>query len=166
MEFVSDWIPAGFSWIEQPHLAALARPYALEDLTWLREQGLQLLISLTEMPLRSDWINEAGLLSIHIPIEDMHAPTMEQLDCAVSAIRRAREKGIGLAVHCAAGLGRTGTVLAAYLVSQGFNAREAIARVRELRPGSVETSDQEAAIEEYASRLRGNAEGDFQSPPS
>jgi atypical dual specificity phosphatase len=118
------------------------------------------------MPLRSDWINEAGLLSIHIPIEDMHAPTMEQLDCAVSAIRRAREKGMGLAVHCAAGLGRTGTVLAAYLVSQGFDAHEAIARVRELRPGSIETPEQEAAIEEYARRMMGDAEGDDQTTPS
>jgi len=150
---VTEWLPAGFSWIDQPHLAALARPYGLEDLTWLRSQGLQLLVSLTEMPLRSDWINEAGLLSIHIPIEDMHAPTPEQLDAAVSAIRRAREKGMGLAVHCAAGLGRTGTVLAAYLVSEGLSAREAIARVRELRPGSIETAEQEAAIEEYALRL-------------
>ncbi len=151
---MTDWLPAGFSWIEQPYLAALARPYALEDLRWLRENGVELLISLTEMPLRSDWINEAGLLSIHIPIEDMHAPTPEQLDTAVSAIRRAREKGMGLAVHCAAGLGRTGTVLAAYLVSQGFSAPEAIARVRELRPGSIETPEQEAAIEEYARRMQ------------
>jgi atypical dual specificity phosphatase len=163
---VSEWLPAGFSWIDEPYLAALARPYALEDLTWLRQQGLQLLISLTEMPLRSDWINEAGLLSIHIPIEDMHAPTMEQLNSAVSAIKRARERGMGLAIHCAAGLGRTGTVLAAYLVSQGLGAREAIARVRELRPGSVETPEQEAAIEEYAGRLRGPSEDDFQTTPS
>ena len=36
---MSEWLPAGFSWIDQPHLAALARPYALEDLTWLRNQG-------------------------------------------------------------------------------------------------------------------------------
>ena len=163
---MTEWLPAGFSWIDQPHLAALARPYALEDLTWLRSQGLQLLISLTEMPLRSDWINDAGLLSIHIPIEDMHAPTQEQLDSAVSAIRRAREKGMGLAVHCAAGLGRTGTVLAAYLVSDGLSAREAIARVRELRPGSIETLDQEAAIEEYATRFRGSATGNDQTTPS
>ena len=163
---MTEWLPAGFSWIDQPHLAALARPYALEDLTWLRSQDLQLLISLTEMPLRSDWINEAGLLSIHIPIEDMHAPTMEQLESAVSAIRRAREKGMGLAVHCAAGLGRTGTVLAAYVVSQGMSAREAIARIRELRPGSVETPEQEAAIEEYASRPRGGDAGEWQTTPS
>src|SRR5207244_3491621 len=147
-------------------LSALARPYPLEDLIWLREQGLQLLISLTEIPLRSDWLNEAGLLSIHIPIEDMHAPTLEQLDSCVSAIRRAREHGMGLAVHCAAGLGRTGTVLAAYLVSQGFSAREAIARVRELRPGSIETPEQEAAIEEYARRLQSDSAGDRLTTPS
>jgi len=163
---VTDWLPAGFSWIEQPYLAALARPYALEDLTWLRENGVQLLVSLTEMPLRSDWINEAGLLAIHIPIEDMHAPTMVQLNSAVSAIRRTREMGMGLAVHCAAGLGRTVTVLAAYLVSQGLSADEAIGRVRELRPGSIETPEQEAAIKEYARRLQSDSAGDRLTTPS
>jgi atypical dual specificity phosphatase len=154
---VSESPPIGFSWIDRPHLAALARPYGPEDLMWLRQAGIQLLISLTETPLRSDWLDEAGLLSIHAPIEDMSPPTAEQLDRCVSAIQRAREQGMGVAVHCAAGLGRTGTVLAAYLVAQGFTPRAAIARIRDLRPGSVETDEQEAAIEEYARRLRPDA---------
>jgi atypical dual specificity phosphatase len=62
---------------------------------------------------------------------------------------------MGVAVHCAAGLGRTGTVLAAYLVARGEEPRAALARVRDLRPGSVETADQERAVEAYARRLRG-----------
>src|SRR5262249_47033817 len=40
--------PDGFSWIEQPLLAALARPSSAEDLLWLRQEGIELLISLTE----------------------------------------------------------------------------------------------------------------------
>jgi atypical dual specificity phosphatase len=148
--------PAGFSWIDRPHLAALARPAAPEELAWLRRQGVQLLITLTETPLRRDWLNDAGLLSMHVPVEDFHAPTVDQLDRCVSAIRRARDQGLGVAVHCAAGLGRTGTVLAAYLVGQGFTPRAAIARVREMRPGSVETEDQERIVEEFAG-LKGGA---------
>jgi hypothetical protein len=39
--------PLGFSWIEKPLLAAMARPEGPEDLDWLRQQGIELLISLT-----------------------------------------------------------------------------------------------------------------------
>ena len=51
-----------------------------------------------------------------------------------------------------AGLGRTGSVLAAYFVAQGSTAEAAITRVRDLRPGSVETVSQEEAIELFAHR--------------
>ncbi len=56
---------------------------------------------------------------------------------------------MGVAVHCAAGLGRTGVVLACYLIDKGLNATNAIARIRRLRPGSIETEDQEKAVEEF-----------------
>jgi atypical dual specificity phosphatase len=61
-----------------------------------------------------------------------------------------------VAVHCGGGLGRTGTLLACYLVSaEGLPADAAIARVRAARPGSVETEDQEQAVRRYAERLNG-----------
>ena len=80
-------------------------------------------------------------------------PTQEQLDQCISAIRRARENKFGAAVHCTAGLGRTGTVIAAWYVANGLDAAMALAKVREIRPGSVETADQEEAVREYAKRL-------------
>jgi protein-tyrosine phosphatase len=110
------------------------------------------LLSLSEDRLRRDWIDAAGLLVMHVPIIDMDAPTQDQLDQCVSAIRRARSQNMGVAVHCTAGLGRTGAVLAAYLVAQGFTPEAAVARVRELRPGSIETADQEEAVVEFARR--------------
>jgi atypical dual specificity phosphatase len=145
--------PHGFSWIEKPHLAALARPSDADDLIWLRNQGIQLLISLTEDRLRRDWVNEAGLLVFHVPMVDMEAPTLEQIDQCVSAINRAIEQQMGVAVHCGAGLGRTGVVLAAYLVHKGLSPQNAISRIRRLRPGSIETDEQAEVIEGYARYL-------------
>jgi atypical dual specificity phosphatase len=147
--------PYGFSWVDRPLLAALARPSEAEDFAWLRTQGIQLLVSLTEEPPRKDWAEAAGLLVFHEPFEDMEPPTLEQLERAVSAVVRATEKNMGVAVHCGAGLGRTGVVLAGYFVTKGLTASNAIARVRRLRPGSVETDAQAAAVAEFA-RLRRN----------
>jgi atypical dual specificity phosphatase len=144
--------PNGFSWIDKPRLAGLARPESADDLVWLREQGIDLLVSLTEDRLRRDWVNEAGLLIVHEPVVDMEAPTQEQLDRCISAIDRALEKKMGVAVHCTAGLGRTGVVLACHLVTRGMSADNAIARIRRLRPGSIETDEQAIAVDEFARR--------------
>jgi atypical dual specificity phosphatase len=146
--------PHGFSWIEKPLLAALSRPTALEELEWLRAQGIELLVSLTEDPLRRDWVNDAGLLVLHVPMEDMEAPTQEQLEKCISAILRAMDRKMGVAVHCGAGLGRTGVVLACYLVAKGQPPDNAIVRVRRLRPGSIETDEQAEAIHEFARRWK------------
>jgi atypical dual specificity phosphatase len=144
--------PNGFSWINKPLLAAMAEPLGLEEFTWLREQGLQIIISLTESPPRRDWVNEAGLMLIHESVADMTAPSQAQLDRLLKAIQRANTHEMGVVVHCSAGLGRTGVILACYFVDQGLNAKNAIARVRRLRPGSIETDEQSDAVAEYARR--------------
>jgi atypical dual specificity phosphatase len=148
--------PHGFTWIDKPLLAALALPDGLDDLRWLRQQGIDVLLSLSEDPPRRDWVNEAGLMLVHVPVVDMEAPAQEQLDRCVATIRRANEKKMGVAVHCTAGLGRTGVILACWFVEQGLSASNAIARVRRMRPGSVETGEQAEAVVEFA-RRRGHA---------
>lgn len=152
--------PSGFSWIDKPLLAAMARPSGPEDLAWLREQGIEVLLSLTEERPRREWSDESGLLVHHVPLEDMEPPEQDQLDRCVSAILRANERRMGVAVHCGAGLGRTGVVLAAYFVARGLSAANAITRIRRLRPGSIETDEQAAAVELYARRKRQQTKGD------
>ena len=90
----------------------------------------------------------------------MEPPTDRQLDHLLETIKKANGAKMGVAVHCGAGLGRTGTVLAAYFVAQGLAPKEAVAKVRDLRPGSVETADQERAIEAFARRFARVREGE------
>jgi atypical dual specificity phosphatase len=145
----------GFTWIDRPRLAALAQPESAADLAWLRRQGIEVLVSLTEEPLPRHWVNEAGLMSVNVPVPDMEAPTERQFDRILDTVRKANSSGMGVAIHCTAGLGRTGTVLAAYFVAGGLSPRAALDKVRELRPGSVETLEQERAVERFAARTRG-----------
>ena len=145
-------VPDGFSWIDKPLLAGMARPTSAEDLEWLRSQSIELLISLNEDPPRRAWINEAGLFLVHVPVPDLTAPTFEQLQQCVSAMQKAHVQGRGVAVTCGAGMGRTGTVLACFLVTEGSSAKNAIARIRRLRPGSIENQEQEHAVVEFEER--------------
>ena len=138
--------PYFFSWVDEPLLAASAWPSGQEQLAWMRGEGIDILVTLTEETIPRSWVDSAGLMGIQIPIPDMAAPTLEQLEQFVSVIEKAKSSEMGVAVHCLAGRGRTGTVLASYFVHQGMSAREAIDRVRELRPGSIEVDEQEDVV--------------------
>lgn len=145
--------PYGFSWVEPGRVTALAAPSSPDELAWLRQNGIELLLTLTEEPLPKRWVNDAGLMAVHVPIPDFESPTDEQFDVVVETILKGVKSGMGVAVHCLAGRGRTGTALAAYFVAAGRTADAAIRRVRELRPGSIETAGQERAIHAYARRV-------------
>jgi atypical dual specificity phosphatase len=146
--------PPAFSWIEEPLLAALGYPESEDELHWLRNQGIEVLISLTEEPPPRDAVSEAGLLVYHVPVPDMSAPSQEDLDRVVSAIQKAHQSDMGVGVHCGAGAGRTGVVLACYLVAQGSSSTEAVRKVRRLRPASIETDEQLDAVKTFAQRRK------------
>jgi len=151
--------PDGFTWVDPPLLAAMAQPSSVNEYQWLREQGVHLVISLCEdAPLRT-WLNDAGLFSMQIPVEDMQAPSQAQVDLCLSAIEKAHARGFAVAIHCGAGLGRTGTMLACYFVKKGMNAPAAIAHVRQVRPGSIETPEQADVVSDFARRLKRRESG-------
>jgi atypical dual specificity phosphatase len=138
------------SWLEADRLAACRYPRTEKALRELAQSGVALLVNLHERAHPRETLARHGLRELHLPVPDFTPPTLEQLARGVAAIEQALADGQKVAVHCGAGLGRTGTLLACYLVNHGLGPDEAIARVRTVRPGSVETPQQEAAVKEYA----------------
>jgi len=152
--------PQGFSWIVQGELAAMPLPgrdRALEkDVAYLEQEGIRVLVSLTEDPPDGAALGSQGIGQEHIPVEDFHPPTLEQMIEFVAVVENSVAADMPVGVHCTAGLGRSGTMAAAYLVAEGASAAEAIATVRQLRPGSIETTTQEDAVGRFEEYLAGD----------
>ena len=144
-----------FSWLIEGEIAGMAKPASsVYDFEFLKENGFEAIVSLTEFPLNKVLIEEFGFSVKHIPVRDFEAPTLEQIEVFIAFAVKARAEGKKLVVHCDAGIGRTGTVLACYLVSKGYNAAKAIEEVRVKRPGSVETIEQEELVMKYEAQDR------------
>jgi atypical dual specificity phosphatase len=140
------------TWLVEASLAACRYPRGDAALRELADRGVTLLVNLHERPHPPELLARYGLAELHLAVPDFTPPAPEQLERGVAAIEQAVASGRKVAVHCGGGLGRTGTLLACYLVKGGLTPSEAIARVRAVRPGSVETPQQEAAVDEYARR--------------
>ena len=144
--------PRNFSWLEQGKVAGCARPETEAELEVVKQQGGRAIVSLTGTPLNPEVVNRLGFDYLHSHISG--APSVEQLDDILKFIEQKNTQSKPVLVHCGEGKGRTGTVLAAYLVHHGLSADEAIRVVREKRPGSIENLEQENVIHELEKHLK------------
>ncbi|HVC27128.1 MAG TPA: dual specificity protein phosphatase family protein [Nitrososphaerales archaeon] len=150
--------PTFFTWVRDGRLAASGRPYSKSQVDWAKEKGVTAILSLTEEPLPSGWT--LGLETRHISMKD-HAPVSHS-DMLLGAdyIASALSEGKVVLVHCLAGKGRTGCVLAAYLIAhEGKTARQAIDELRAAREGSVERQQEQRVLEFEAEALKARSPG-------
>ena len=147
--------PTNFSWVTEGKLAGSGLPVTEDEFKWLVDKGIKSIVTVREVPLPSQWFDGGDIDYMHLMVEDYGAPTMEVLDEAVNHIDKKIRSGKAVLVHCAAGKGRTGAVLAAYMIKkENLTADQAIEKIRLLRPGSVQSITQETALSMYEKYLK------------
>ena len=150
----------------RPRLGACNLP-GPDDLERLAREGVTLIVSLVEDeefydkwpggPREFiDYAEHLGMRVVRLPTRDFGAPSQEEACRVLRVIHEELERGGKVVVHCYGGIGRTGTLLAAYLiVYEGYTRQEAVEEVSRIhaRPQSPEQEYLLYALEMM--RLRG-----------
>ncbi|TIA30213.1 hypothetical protein D6C79_09723 [Aureobasidium pullulans] len=161
-------LPRFFRWLLPFRLAVMSTPRCKEDITALVTQNITLVVTLTEEePLSAEWFADTSCRNVLMPVRNYKAPTVEQVDEFIECVDSLPIEEAAL-VHCGGGKGRAGTFAACYLMARGFGATDAshdseqavrifpgdaIKLLRHMRPGSIETAEQESFIRDYAQYL-------------
>jgi len=145
--------PTNFSWLIEKKLAGSGMPTTKEELDWIFNQGITCVVTMTENSLPESWIKNIEYL--HVPTEDLSSPDMDKINSTVDYINQQINDNSAVMVHCAAGVGRTGTILACYLIKyKKFSAKKAIDIVRKERPGSIQSESQEIAVTFFEKHIK------------
>lgn len=150
-------------WVE-PRLAGSCMPRR-EDIDRWGDLGVSTVVSLAEsweIEYYGRWgllefrqaLAQRGITWIHWPTPDGYPP--RRLDELVQIIKREMARG-PVVVHCVGGLGRTPTVLAAYLIAtRCLKADDAIRKIEEVNPAVSITEMQYYALLEIEASSREN----------
>ena len=132
-----------------------------DDLPALYASGIRGITCLLNIATDAAIYSSAGFAFQCLPVPDGFPPSIEQAQMFIHFVNDHRARNQAVAVHCEAGLGRTGTMLALYLVAQGATPVEAISAVRRVEGSSIETARQVEFVHQFPRVL-----GEWSSGPS
>lgn len=124
------------------------------DMDAIKRWGANAVLSLIEdhecellgVPKVGEAVKARGIEWFHFPIRDLDVPTstdMERWRSLSPKLHKILERGGRILIHCRGGLGRAGTIAALLLTERGWSAPQAIQDIRTVRPGAIETVEQE-----------------------
>lgn len=107
-------------------------------LGYFLNNNVQLVVRLNSHLYDAEEFTKRNIQHIDMIFEDGTCPTLDFVHKFIGAAECVINKGGKIAVHCKAGLGRTGCLIGAHLIyTHGFTANECIAYMRIIRPGMV-----------------------------
>ena len=145
--------PDNFSWVIDSKLAGSAIPTSKEEVDWIKQEGVKSIVTIREEPLDDEWLDDVNYLHVHS--NDMGVPEFDDLVSSVDFIHERIGNNEPVMVHCLAGLGRTGTILACYLIKYDkMSSDDAIQKIRKERHGSIQSFSQEEMIFRFEKFVR------------
>lgn len=140
-----------FSWLIENELAGHRGIQSDEHLQFLNSKGVKALIRMTQRArVTPAEIEKAGMVDYHLSIPDMSAPSQDDIRKMIGFIEECLSQNKPVGVSCDGGYGRTGCLLSCYFISRGMAPLEAISFVKDKRPGSILTDEQDHAVHQYA----------------
>jgi len=126
-----------------------AEPWTEAQIRWLHQHGIRSMVSLEPLDRElAEAVKLVGMRHLVLDVPDMGLPSAEQIERFLDFMREERASCHPVAIHCALGRGRTGTMYALWLVSTGVEPETAI-RVA----GTIETDQQKELVREFAAGL-------------
>jgi atypical dual specificity phosphatase len=105
-------------------------------------------------PSDQNLYEKAGFDFLCLPVPDWCPPTLAQTLKFIQFFKEKCSKKLPVVVHCEGGIGRTGTMIAAYFISEGMGLMEAVKRVRSSQPAAIETDEQISFLEEFEKKVK------------
>jgi protein-tyrosine phosphatase len=162
-------MPSNFSWVWNGYLIGCSEIKKQQQLMILRSIGVTKVINLIEEVNRYELgllYQDTNINLYHQTVKNGQPPTIEQMDNIMRSCEYEFRNNNQVVIHCKGGNGRAGTVIACLLLKHGFNEptnyflkysplspTDVIKHLRLIRPGSIETNEQEIFIKQYYDHL-------------
>ncbi len=148
MQIIED-----FSVVDDSVEFLLSRARLNYEINFLRQNKIETIVTLTEEHHQNDVLKE-HFETHHISINDLGAPTVDQVRQLRTILDSTTDRKKPLAVHCLAGIGRTSTMIMAAHMLRGESLEDLYLSIRQANPVFVPSPSQDAFLKSFGSQFQ------------